>query len=310
MVRRDLGGGEDFGQSPLVGPVPTLSPLLETLAVLRTELLRTLRNARVLVLLLLFGTSTALIGLVVGLITRGLDSQDPQAAAAATAGILGFLVGGDGAAFQRLSELPLLVPLVFRATLFFLPLFIALMGYDQLSAEVATGSVRYLAVRARRGSILAGKFLAQAVVMGVLLALVLAGLFVAGAGLKQGLDPVAYAAAAGRFWVGGSALAFSYLALTALSSAMTSGPGSSLLLNVGALFVFWLLDAIGGRAALMHEMGAPRSWTEALRWLSPSAYASGVLGSSSALLTSAAAYGTFGAVFLAAAWAVFRVRDL
>ena len=287
-----------------------MSPLLETLAVTRTELLRILRNARVLVLLLLFGTSTALIGLVVGLLTRSLDTQGPEAAAAASAGILGFLVGEDGAALQHLSELPLLVPLVFRATLFFLPLFIALLGYDQLSGEVSTGSVRYLAVRSRRGSILVGKFLAQALVMGALLALVLVGLFVAGAGLRPGLDPVGYAAAAGRFWVGGTTFAFGYLALTALSSALTSGPGSSLLLNVGALFGFWLLDAIGGRAALLHRMGGTASWTEALRWLSPSAYASGVLGSSSALLTSAAAYGTFGALFLGAAWLVFRARDL
>jgi len=280
------------------------------MAVARTELLRTLRNARVLVLLLLFGTSTALIGLVVGIITRGLSSQDPEAAAAASAGILGFLVGQDGAAFQRLSELPLLVPVVFRITLFFVPLYVALLGYDQLSAEVATGSIRYLVVRARRGSILAGKFLAQALVMGVLLALVLVGLFVAGAGLRPGLDPLAYGAAAARFWVAGAALTFSYLALTTLASALTSGPGSSLLLNVGALFGFWVLDAVGGRAALLHRMGGPASWTEAIRWLSPSAYASGVLGSSSALITSAAAYGTFGAVFLAAAFAVFRIRDL
>ena len=133
------------------------------LAVTRTELLRTIRNARVLVLLLLFATSTALVGLILGLLTRGLDQQSPEATAALGAGILGSIVGNDAGAFQRLSELPLLVPLVFRITLFFLPLFIALLGYDQLSAEVSTGSVRYLAVRARRGSILGGKFVAQAV---------------------------------------------------------------------------------------------------------------------------------------------------
>ena len=287
-----------------------MSPLVESLTITRTELLRTLRNARVLVLLLLFATSTALVGLVVGLLTRGIDAQSPEAAAAATSNILGFLVGGDGGAFQRLSELPLLVPLVFRVTLFFLPLFIALLGYDQLSAELSTGSVRYLAVRARRGSILGGKFVAQAVVMGALLAVVIAGLFVAGAGLRPSPQPLLYAEAAGRFWVGGAALAFGYLALTALSSAMTSSPGGSLLLNVAALFVFWLLDGVGGRAAVVHRMGGPASWTEGLRWLSPSAYASGLLGSSSALLTSAAAYAAFGAVFLASAWAVFRTRDL
>ena len=287
-----------------------MNPLLETLTVGRTELFRTIRNARVLVLLLLFATSTALTGLVVGLLTRGLDAQGPEAAAAASAGILGFLVGDDGAAFQRLSELPVLVPLVFRVALFFLPLFIALLGYDQLSAEVSTGSIRYLAVRSRRGSILAGKFVAQALVLGVLLALVLVGLFVAGAGLRPGVEPLSYAAAVARFWVGGATFAFGYLALTTLSSAVTSSPGSSLLCNVGALFAFWLLDGIGNRAELVHRMGGPASWTEAVRWLSPSAYASGVLGSSTALLTSAAAYAAFGTVFLAGAWAVFRARDI
>ena len=287
-----------------------MSPLFETLAVTRTELLRSIRNARVLVLLLLFGTSTALIGLVVGLLTRGLDAQGPEAVAAATGGVLRFLVGDDGAAFERLSELPLLVPLVYRVALFFVPLFIALLGYDQLSAEMATGSVRYLAVRARRGSILAGKFLAQAVVMGALLAVVLVGLFVAGAGLRSGLEPLPYAAAAARFWLGGAALSFGYLALTSLSSAVTASPGGSLLLNVGALFAFWLLDVVGGRAALLHHMGGPSSWTEQLRWLSPSAYASGVLGSTTALLTSTGAFAVFGALFLAAGWAVFRTRDL
>jgi ABC-2 type transport system permease protein len=287
-----------------------LSPFLELLAVTRTELLRTIRNARVLVLLLLFATCTALAGLMLGLLTRGLDAQGPEAAAAFSAGILGFMVGDDGGAFQRLSELPLLVPLVFRMTLFFLPLFIALLGYDQLSAELSTGSVRYLAVRSRRGSILGGKFVAQALVMGVLLAVVLVGLFVAGAGLRSGLEPVPYAGALVRFWVGGTTFAFAYLALTALASAVTSSPGTSLLLNVGALFLFWLVDAVGGRAALVHSMGGPASWTEGLRWLSPSAYASGLLGSSPALLISAAAYGAFGTAFLAVGWAVFRVRDV
>jgi ABC-type transport system involved in multi-copper enzyme maturation permease subunit len=194
--------------------------------------------------------------------------------------------------------------------LFFVPLFIALLGYDQLSAELSTGSVRYLAVRARRGSILAGKFLAQALVMGVLLAVVLVGLFVAGAGMRPGLEPLPYAAAAARFWLGGAALSFGYLALTSLSSAVTTGPGGSLLLNVGALFVFWLLDVVGGRAAMIHHLGGPPSWTEQLRWLSPSAYVSGVLGSTGALLSSTLVYAVFGAAFLAAGWAIFRARDI
>ena len=146
--------------------------------------------------------------------------------------------------------------------------------------------------------------------MGVLLGVVLIGLFAAGAGLRSGLEPVPYVEALVRFWVGGTTFVFAYLALTALASAVTSSPGTSLLLNVGALFLFWLLDVIGSRAAFVHSLGGPTSWTETLRWLSPSAYASGLLGSSAALVTSAAAYAVFGAIFLAAGWAVFRTRDV
>jgi ABC-2 type transport system permease protein len=276
----------------------------------RTELLRAVRSPRVLVLLLLFATSTALVGLVLGLLTRGIDAQGPEVTAAASAGILGFLVGNDAAALQRLVELPLLVPLVFRVTLFFLPLYVALLGYDQLSAEVASGSVRYLVVRARRGSILGGKFLAQVLVMLALLGLVLFGLFAAGAGLRAGLDPVLYATAAVRFWMGGAALAFAYLGLTAFASAATASPGASLLLNLALLFGFWLLDVTGGRAAAGSQAGEPESWLAPIRWLSPSAYVSGLLGSSAALATSALAYAAFGALFLALAWAAFRVRDV
>jgi ABC-2 type transport system permease protein len=279
--------------------------------VTRAELSRTLRSPRAVVLLLVYATFTALTALVVGALTRGLDAQlDPAAAVEARSGLLGILVGGDGEALRSLVELPLLVPLVFRVSLFFLPLYVTLIGFDQLSAEVGSKSVRYLVFRARRGSILFGKFLAQAVVLLGLLLVVEVGLFVAGGIGRPIADPAAYGSALFRFWAAGAALALAYLALSTLASALTTTPAGSLFCNIGLLLGFWALDVVGSRAALMQRLGGTASWTESLRWLSPSAYASGLLGPASATLGSVTAYAVFGALFLILAWATFRLRDV
>jgi len=303
--------GEDFGRGPLVGPAPTLSPFPELWTVTRAELRRTVRSARALLLLLVYGTFTVLAGLVVAALTRGIEQQlDPTAAVQARSGLLALLVGGDEGALRALSGLPILVPLVFRLTLVFLPLYVALLGFDQLSSEVGSRSVRYLVVRSRRSSIVLGKFAAQALVLAVLVGVVVGGLFLA-AGLRADLeDPAGYAAMAARFWGAGMTLALAYLALTTLASSITSTPAGSLFTNLGFLLAFWALDLIGSRAEIGHRMTGQPSWGEPVKWLSPSAYASGLLGPSSSTVTSMVAYLCFAAVFLAAAWAAFRVRDV
>jgi ABC-2 type transport system permease protein len=263
------------------------------------------------VLLLIYATFTALTALVVGALTRGLDTQlDPAAAVEARSGLLGMLVGGDSETLRSLSELPLLVPLVFRVTLFFLPLYVTLLGFDQLSAEVGSKSVRYLVFRSRRASILFGKFLAHALVLLGLLLVVEVGLFLVGGMGRPLPDPAAYGSALLRFWIAAAALALAYLALTTLASAVTTTPAGSLFCNIGLLLGLWVLDVVGSRAAFVHRLGGAASWMESLRWLSPSAYASGLLGPASATLGSITAYAVFGALFLAAAWATFRVRDV
>lgn len=304
-------GGEDFGRVPLVGPAPTLNPFPELWTVTRAELRRTVRSARALLLLLVYGTFTLLAGLVVAALTRGIEQQmDPAAAVQARSGILALLVGGNEEALRALSGLPVLVPLVFRLTLVFLPLYVALLGFDQLSSEVGSRSVRYLVVRSRRASIVLGKFAAQALVLAVLMAVVVGGLFLA-AGLKTDIeDPAGYAVMAARFWGAGMTLALAYLALTTLSSAITSSPAGSLFTNLGFLLGFWALDLVGSQAEGHHRVTGNASWAEPLKWLSPSAYASGLLGPSTATVTSMIAYLCFGAAFLAAAWAAFRMRDV
>jgi ABC-2 type transport system permease protein len=304
-------GGEDFGRVPLVGPAPTLNPFAELWTVTRAELRRTVRSARALLLLLVFGTFTILAGLVIAGLTRGIEQQmDPSAAVQARLGIIGLLVGGNEDALRALSGLPVLIPLVFRLTLVFLPLYVALLGFDQLSSELGSRSVRYLVVRSRRASILLGKFAAQALVLAVLVGLVVGGLFVAAGLQAEVADPGTFAVMALRFWAAGLSLALAYLALTTLASAITSTPAGSLFTNLGFLLGFWALDLVGSRGEVAHRMTGEASWSEPLKWLSPGAYASGLLGPSSATLTSMVAYLCFSAIFLAAAWAVFRVRDV
>ena len=304
-------GGEDFGRGPLVGPAPTLKPLPELWTIVRAELRRTVRSARALLLMLVYGAFTVLAGLVVAGLTRGIEKQlDPTAAIQARSGLLALLVGGDEGALRALSGLPVLVPLVFRLTLFFLPLYVALLGFDQLSSEVGSRSVRYLVVRSRRSSIVLGKFAAQALVLSLLVGVVVGGLFLtAGLGAEIS-EPATYAAMAGRFWIAGTSLALAYLALTTVASALTSTPAGSLFANLGFLLAFWAFDLFGTRGEATRRVTGETSWAEPLKWLSPSGYASGLLGPSSATLTSIVAYGCFTAVFLAAAWAAFRVRDV
>lgn len=304
-------GGEDFGRSPLVGPAPTLSPLPELWTIVRAELRRTVRSARALILILVYGAFTVLAGLVVAGLTRGIEQQsDPTAAVVARSWMLSALVGGNESAIRALSGLPILVPLVFRLTLFFLPLYVALLGFDQLSSEVGSRSVRYLVVRSRRSSIVLGKFAAQALVLAVLVGVVVGGLFLtAGLGAEIA-EPAAYLAMAVRFWIAGTALALAYLALTTLASALTSTPAGSLFTNLGFLLAFWALDLFGSQGEATRRATGHASWTEPLKWLSPSGYASGLLGPSSATLTSIVAYACFAAVFLAAGWGAFRVRDV
>jgi len=303
--------GEDFARGPLVGPAPTLSPFPELWTVTRAELRRTVRSARALLLLLIFGTFTLLAGLVIGAITQGIEQQmDPTQAIQARSGLLALLVGGNEEALRALSGLPLLVPLVFRLTLVFLPLYVALLGFDQLSSEVGSRSVRYLVVRSRRASIVLGKFAAQALALAALVAVVVGGLFVAAAFKAEIQEPLGYAVTALRFWTAGMSLALAYLALTTLASAITSSPAGSLFTNLGVLLGFWALYLVGARGEAQRQFTGSSSWTEPLKWLSPSAYSSGLLGPPSATLVSMAAYACFAAVFLAAAWAAFRVRDV
>ncbi|MBS1149566.1 MAG: hypothetical protein H6Q89_1264 [Myxococcaceae bacterium] len=212
----------------------------------RGEIGRALKGGRVIVLLILFLLFTALALTIVGSINHQLNSQVDQAvaagqvdaAAAAAQAVEGrkkFLstfFTDDDALLDWLSAMPLVLFVVFKLTMVFAPLFIALMSFDQISGEIGPKSIRYLVVRVKRSSILIGKFLAQATlasgllvlctVMMVAVAKVLNADFTAGSAVVVGL----------KLCVVLVVFALAYLGLSSLCSAVTRQSGVSLVLNV------------------------------------------------------------------------------
>lgn len=282
------------------------------------ELRRAVRSGRALVLLGLYSMFSALVLLVVGFVTRELQNQvneklmeagaDTEATSRAAdqmqQGVLGFLTSNDTAMMEALSQVPIVVLIVFKITLFFLPAYIALMGFDQVSGEVGPRSIRYLTVRARRSSVLLGKFLSQAtLLLGLVLVIDLA-IFVYARILNPDFAIGVLAANLLKFWGATIVFSLAYVALTTLCSSLFRSPAVSLVFNFILLFVFWLMDSVG-RAV------ADTSLVRFVRYLSPSYYSGNLLHPKLAEFAgSGAAYAAFAAIFLVGAYGVLRARDL
>jgi ABC-type transport system involved in multi-copper enzyme maturation permease subunit len=270
------------------------------------------RNARAIVLLGMYGLFSLVVLLIVGSISRAVQGQLQgfdkgqgegalEAYSQARRGLVGLLFSTDPAFLEALQQVPLVVLIVFKVSLFFLPAYVALMGFDQISGELATRSIRYLTIRAKRSSVLFGKFMAQSILLVGMVLLVDLGVFVYA---KLNHDDFALGSAAKallRFWPAAALFSLTYLALTSLCSTLFRSPALSLVTNFLVLFSFWLLDALGR---------ASSSWAW-LRFVSPSHYATDLLHPAlNQFAVSVGAYAVFAAAFLGAAYAVISWRDL
>jgi len=291
-----------------------------------------MRSARMVTLLALYLAITALVTLGLLYFFGQFQAQiDGQAAASGVSpevvrdrlrqSLLGELFGEDRALLGSLAAVPLIILLTFKTTLFFLPLCIVLMGFDQISGEIGPRSIRYLAVRARRSSILLGKYLSQATLLaGLVLVVDLAAIAVARWQIPS-FQPAAMAAMLLRCWLAASVLSLAYLALTSLCSTLFRSPALSLTYNCFVLFGLWLLDFIGSSAARSVEQareagerGGTLAITTALSWLryaAPSHYSHDLLHPElPRLLESTAACAGFAAMFLVAGHAMLRRKPL
>ncbi|MBN1204536.1 MAG: ABC transporter permease [Myxococcaceae bacterium] len=291
--------------------------LKEIAVIWSAETRRAVRSGRVLVLLGLYSMFSALVLLIVGAIANAIREQvtarlaetgnGDEAAAALSVemkkSLLGALTSNDTALMEALSQVPIVVLVVFKVTLFFLPAYVALMGFDQISGEVGPRSIRYITVRARRSSLLMGKFLVQASLLVGLVLVIDLGVFI----YARITNPDFTFAALGlnllKFWMAAIVFSLAYIALTAFCSSMFRSPAVSLVFNFVLLFTFWLMDVVG--------QGYKDSVLGFIRFLSPSYYSGDLLHPQiSQFGVSGAAYAGFAMLFLGGAYAVLRARDL
>lgn len=276
-----------------------------------------MRSGRAVVLLGLYSMFSALVLLVVGsianaireqveknLAAQGAEAASEQLAAEFKKSFVGFLARNDTALMEALSQVPVVVLVVFKVTLFFLPAYVALMGFDQLSGEVGPRSIRYLTVRARRSSLLLGKFATQATLLLGLVLLIDLAIFIYAKATNPDFTVGAMAFNLLKFWLAAIVFSLAYLAMTAFCSSIFRSPAVSLVFNFILLFVFWLMDSVG-------SYFAGRNPLEYLRFLSPSHYSGNLLHPSITQFgVSGLAYVGFAMLFLGGAYAVLRARDL
>lgn len=297
------------------------------------ELVRALKGGRVVVLLVLFVFFTALTLVIVGWFNQQINAQVDQAvsqgqvdakaaadqAVSARKKFLSTFFTDDDHLLEFLAGMPLVLFVVFKLTMVFSPLFIALMSFDQISGEIGPKSIRYLVVRVKRSSILLGKFAAQATIASGLLVLctllmvgvakVLNSDFTMGSALLVGAKLTAVLIV----------FALAYLGLSSLCSAVTRQSGVSLVLNVILLFVIWSMAFIGTMVRLPGEEAAfgslaslkSESWLGYMRYASVWNFGQDLLHPVPARFLSAGmVHLGFALLFLGLAHLALRQRDL
>lgn len=302
-------------------------------AIWRGETRRALKSGRVLVLLILFLLFVGLALTVVGFFNHQLNARFEQQVGMAGADMaqaneqlvaakkqfLQTFVTEDEAMLDSLAAIPIVLLVVFKLTLRFLPLFIALMGFDQLAGEVGPKSIRYLVVRVKRSSIILGKLLSQITLFALLMSICTVMMVLVARVLNADFAAPDVALWTFKLIVASMVLSLAYLALTALFSAMVKQGGISLVLNVIALFVIWFVALIGGAFRFPGEEAAANTLavlkTESLwaylRYASVWHFGDDLLHPHwSRFLSAALVHLGFGLAFLGLAQLALKKRDL
>jgi ABC-type transport system involved in multi-copper enzyme maturation permease subunit len=154
-----------------------------------------------------------------------------------------------------LVDCPSALLFLLRGTLFFLPLLILLIGFDQIAGEVQHRSIRYLAGRAHRGSIVVGKALGTWAVIATMVLVLHLVVWVMTA--VRGEAPAGAIASWGaRFWLFSVAQAAAYAGLTTLVSSLFRTPNVALFSGAALVFSLGLANTIFGLIAAT----APLTW--------------------------------------------------
>lgn len=270
------------------------------------ELGRMVRSPKAAILLLLYGLVASLSGFVFMHVTGALGDQiDALQMRAAVEEMALYrkavvLFFGEGVSSQEwLFQMPPFLLFFYKFNLFFLPALAVLMGFDQIAGELQTRSLRYLAPRAHRSSILFGKVLAQFALLALLVTLMSLGAIL----FTRAAPEASWSATllgTVRFGVLSLLVMSAYLGLTALISSLTRTPLYALVFALCALISLWLLGALSNLEPLAF-----------LRWITPATYEPALLSDQPlAILSSVAACLAFTALFLGGALARLRRCNL
>jgi ABC-2 type transport system permease protein len=217
----------------------------------------------------------------------------------------------DEAMTEALLVMPLVVLVVFKISLFFLPVYVAIMGFDQIAGEVGPRSIRYLTVRSRRSSVMFGKYLAQGAVLALLMLLVDAGLVFYGKAAYADFGFAAASTTLAKLWLSAVVFSAAYLALTTLCSSLFRQPAVSLVMNFVVLFAIWLVSAIAEAVPLPDPVTFGWSLFGYVRYASVWHYRGDLLHPHFGRLAGAGgAHVLFTLLFLGVGYAILRRRDL
>jgi hypothetical protein len=292
------------------GPRP-MEVLREIGVIFLTELRRQVRSAKGAALLILYALGAGIAGMIFVWVTRSANLQlkaslngqelDPEAISQFKTGFLAWVYGKDDALIEYLVTVPSVVLFLFWTTLKFLPWLVLLVGFDQISGELGLRSLRFVVLRARRTSVVLGKFLAQMALIGILTFIVEAGLFGFAAAVVPDFDVAVGLPATVRFWLVSLAFASAYMGIASFCSSLFRTSWFSLLAAVCGYFGLWLIYFLAKIFDRLSFLG----------FLSPTHYEPMLVRPSLGELAPAVgAYLAFALVFVAGTWAVMRWRDL
>jgi len=168
-----------------------------------------------------------------------------------------------------LADSPSVIVALFKATLWLIPFMTLMIGFEQVCGDLQHRTFRYHAIRARRGSIIAGKAMAVwAVVSTLLLALHAFVWFVT---LVRGDASIAQIAAWGpRIWALSAVFTAAYAGLTILMSSLTRRPVISLFLGLILFSGLWVLDLAVDFAKMVES--SRFAWLEYVGYAIPDNY--------------------------------------
>jgi ABC-type transport system involved in multi-copper enzyme maturation permease subunit len=301
-----------------------MQTLKDTWTIFGAELRRALKSPRVLLVLLLYVAFSAGVMLFAGFLARQAQSQfeaqgqDIGGLQSPKAALLALLFGQNRSLIESLLDLPAVLLVVFKAGLIFLPAYVAVLGFDTVSAELQTRSLRYLTVRTSRTALAMGKALALAAVVLLLVTLVHLGAFGYAVSSVQEFSMGEAVKAWPRLWGTTALVGLGMAALTTLCSTATRAPALSLTLNFAMLLAFWAAGTFGSGARWVRmaqeqvaqkELGV--SWQERIGLLAPSTWSAEVLYPDlTRALTAVLVLFLFAVACSAAAVVVLRTRDV